>query len=205
MRLKYVKDSRLGEKKAEIRRFMGSNRDGIGREQRSLYSNDISESVRKQPFYTKAKSLMFYLAFRSEVETAQMIKQAWIDGKTVSVPVVDVSGKTLKAAAVTSLETGMIRGKYGILEPDPVSRNFVPCEEIDIVFVPALAYDPSGYRIGYGKGYYDSWLKHFTIEKRVGLCFDFQVLDSLPKTENDLPVGTIITEKRVINVKPQQK
>jgi 5-formyltetrahydrofolate cyclo-ligase len=71
--------------------------------------------------------------------------------------------------------------------------------------VPGLAFDESGHRLGYGKGFYDKWLKKFRKEKRVGACFDFQAVKRLPKTETDTPVGLIITDKRVIRAGQQSK
>ncbi len=66
------------------------------------------------------------------------------------------------------------------------------------MFVPGLAFNEKGYRIGYGKGYYDRWLKRFQAAKRIGLAYNFQVLKKLPKTKKDIKVGIIVTEKRII-------
>ena len=69
-----------------------------------------------------------------------------------------------------------------------------------MVFIPGIAFDARGYRTGYGKGYYDRWLKSVPLEKTVGLAYDFQITDKLPTEEYDIPVGVIITEKRIMQI-----
>lgn len=71
-------------------------------------------------------------------------------------------------------------------------------ENIDLVFVPGIVFDSRGYRIGYGKGYYDKWLVDTEISKRIGLAYEVQLTDKLPIGQYDLPVGKLLTEKRCI-------
>ncbi|MDR3253687.1 MAG: 5-formyltetrahydrofolate cyclo-ligase, partial [Endomicrobium sp.] len=85
-----------------------------------------------------------------------------------------------------------------IRQPEIIPDDIVKQDNIDLIFVPGLAFDVLGYRMGYGKGYYDRWLKNLPSEKIVGLAYDFQIADKLPSEKYDIPVGLIITEKRVI-------
>ena len=65
--------------------------------------------------------------------------------------------------------------------------------------MPALAYDPAGFRIGYGAGHYDRTLPLCTRAKTVGVCFDFQLIAEVPVTPGDVPVSLVVTEARTLN------
>jgi 5-formyltetrahydrofolate cyclo-ligase len=90
---------------------------------------------------------------------------------------------------------------YGIRQP-AIDENYVLNKnEIDLMFVPAVAFDLHGYRMGYGKGYYDRWLGNVDIDRTVGLAFDCQIAEKLPIGKYDIPVGMIITERRIAETK----
>lgn len=141
---------------------------------------------------------MFFVTHGSEVKTESMIEQAWLDKKIVVVPKSNVSTCKISAYKIESLRKDLQKGNYGIREPKPGTCQKMNARKIDLVFVPGLSFDLSGHRIGYGKGYYDSWLKYFPVKARVGLSYDFQVLKKIPKSGKDLPVGKIVTDKRII-------
>ena len=90
-------------------------------------------------------------------------------------------------------------GKFGI--PEPMELMKVSYKSIDAVIVPGVAFDKNGYRIGFGFGHYDKFLKKTPHAVKIGLAFEFQIVDSVPKEEHDVPVDFIITEKRVIDCK----
>jgi 5-formyltetrahydrofolate cyclo-ligase len=72
-------------------------------------------------------------------------------------------------------------------------------DEIGLIVVPGLVFDGQGYRLGYGRGYYDRFL--FSLSRKVpsaGLAFDFQVVPALPVSPRDFPLDLIITDKRII-------
>src|SRR3989338_3616519 len=87
---------------------------------------------------------------------------------------------------------------FGILEPkESYQREFNP-DKLDIVIVPGIAFDKNGHRIGYGYGYYDRFLK--TIRKetlKIGLAYDFQLIEKIPEERHDVPVDIILTEKEI--------
>ena len=68
-------------------------------------------------------------------------------------------------------------------------------KNIDLIFVAGLAFDREGYRIGYGVGYYDKFLKKVPKALKIGLAFDFQIVDKLPREAHDFPVDMIVTDK----------
>lgn len=136
--------------------------------------------------FESAKTIGAYYAFGSEVKTDMIIEQARSLGKKVALP--SVEGEDLTFYELSSGKY-LVKGRLGIMEPLPYS----PVDKIDLLVVPGVAFDQQGYRLGYGKGYYDRYLA----EKRtfsMGLAYSFQVLDRLPRSEHDMKLGAIATE-----------
>jgi len=157
----------------------------------------------------KSNTILLYYPHRNEVDTRPIIRELLKRKKTVLLPKVE---KNHILPIFISDISDLKEGFAGIKEPE---GKVYPKEKIDIVVVPAVAYDRRGYRLGYGKGFYDRFLKDFqnlkgklcfkTKSKRnrlktqfIGLAYDFQVLDSLPYEEHDIPVDIIITPREVI-------
>ena len=92
----------------------------------------------------------------------------------------------------------MKKGAHGI--PEPTEIVPISIEEIEIILVPGLAFDKTGARMGFGKGYYDKLLETRKAIK-IGICYDFQLLDKIPSEPHDVPMDIIITEKRVQRIK----
>ena len=88
-------------------------------------------------------------------------------------------------------------GSYEIREPDPEKSEKVKDFSNCVCLVPALAYDKNGYRLGYGKGYYDRFIKKFIIIS-VGLCYNEFLSDGLPVEKHDEAVDCIATEHEII-------
>lgn len=195
------KDCQIGERKKAIRKLLSVKRDALSGKARRKKSLLIAGRVSSFKRYKRANRVMFYVTHRSEVQTEKMMETAWKDKKMVAVPVIESCKIKLRASRISCWRNDLEPKTFGIREPKSGRCKFVPAKSIDLVFIPAIAFDLSGGRIGYGKGYYDDWLRNFPKRKRVGLAFDFQVLKSLPKSRRDLSVGTIITEKRTINTK----
>jgi 5-formyltetrahydrofolate cyclo-ligase len=130
--------------------------------------------------------------------TESMIQHARDSGKEVAVPLIDRVSNEIRALKITSLTRDLTEGMFGVREPITEVCVAVDKGDIDIVLVPGIAFDMYGYRLGYGKGYYDRWLKWFLKEERIGLCFDSQIVDRLPHGRHDRAVGIVVTDKRTI-------
>ena len=90
-------------------------------------------------------------------------------------------------------------GFFGVLEPDPQKAKKAETTEKSVCIVPAFLFDENGYRLGYGKGYYDRFLSKFE-GKTVGICYDENIRNSLMHGKFDRPVGLIVTEKRIVDL-----
>jgi len=143
---------------------------------------------------------MFYLSYGSEVITDNMINEVLSDGKEAVVPIIKNPGDgTMHAVRISHLED-CYEQVYGIRQPEFDEADLVDKKDVDLIFVPGIVFDSYGYRIGYGKGYYDRWLTGTDISKRIGLAYEVQLTDKIPSGKYDLPVGKILTEKRLIEV-----
>ncbi|MGB3728575.1 MAG: 5-formyltetrahydrofolate cyclo-ligase, partial [Thermodesulfobacteriota bacterium] len=107
-----------------------------------------------------------------------------------------VNGSSLDFHRIHNLEQLQI-GKFGVLEPEAHLFK-AHIEDIDLFVIPALAFDKSGNRLGYGKGYYDRALVNISDSKKVGLSCNLQILDSVPIDKNDRKVGIIVTEQGIV-------
>lgn len=168
---------------------------------RHAYSDIILSRIKKLKEYQDSKLVMFYLSYGSEVITDVMINEFLADGKDVAVPVIQNPGDGIMTAVKINKLEDCFEKVYGIRQPEFNEDEVVSKNEIDLIFVPGIVFDSNnGYRVGYGKGYYDRWLAGTDISKRVGLAFEVQLIDKLPTGKYDLPVGRILTEKRLIEI-----
>ena len=126
------------------------------------------------------------------------MEEALREGKRVLLP--KVRGREIYLGEIKALEKDVEKGSFGILEPKEVSFKKVSPQEIDLVILPGIAFDLKGGRIGYGKGYYDRFLRK--LPKRIpliGLAYDFQVVKNIFGKKHDRRVSKVITETRIIS------
>jgi 5-formyltetrahydrofolate cyclo-ligase len=154
------------------------------------------------PAYVAARAIHCYLPMRSEVDTRPLIADALRKGKGVVVPVVVPKADELAHAWLESLSADALEpGSFGTLNPRR-GRPALP-GDWDVTIVPLLAFDRRGYRVGYGKGYYDRLLAE-TRTGAIGVAFAVQEMDSLPAEPHDVPLDWIVTESEVIGTKAER-
>ncbi len=191
----------MESEKRKVRYEFLNLRDRIDPILASAYSNMIFSKIKRLPEYEKARQVMFYLSYGSEVVTDAMIAAALDAGKTVAVPAIETPGDgSMYAVRISRIEDAY-QSVYGIRQPEINEEDIVDKEDIDLIFVPGIAFDYAGYRTGYGKGYFDRWLEGIPVERSIGIAYDFQITEKVPTGDYDLPVGMIITEKRIIQIK----
>lgn len=150
--------------------------------------------------YRQAEVIYAYVDCKHEVETSDIIRAAWADGKRVAVP--KVLGQDMKFFYITSLENDLEEGYYGIREPyEKHAADESGDEEKALMLMPGVAFDEERHRIGYGGGFYDRFLEVHPKLSRVALAFEFQVKESVPYEAFDICPEKIVTEKRVIGRK----
>lgn len=147
--------------------------------------------------YQRCKALFIFLSFGSEIETRDIIDRALEDKKLVALPYMTGKPHEMLFLKIQSLKD-LVKNSTGIYEPVFKEENTVVSDKDTIIVVPGLAFDKNGYRIGYGGGYYDKYMSENEYMKAIGLCFDFQITDSIPTDEYDVKSDIIITDRRVI-------
>jgi 5-formyltetrahydrofolate cyclo-ligase len=182
--------------KAALRQEMMQRRDNLAdRERRGAA---IRAQIMALPAYAAAGSIHCYLAMRSEVDTRPLIGDALARGKRVVVPVVVPKAADLSHAWLASLGANdLVAGNFGTFNPREM-RPALP-GDWDLTIVPMLAFDRRGYRLGYGKGYYDRLLGA-TRMPTIGVAFAAQEVDALPVEPYDVPLDCIVTEEEVIKL-----
>ncbi len=186
-------------KKNEMRKKYISFRDSMSSDSLLEKSSILAQRLNELDCVKNAETLMCYVSFGSEVYTHDIINNWLSQGKQVCVPrVVKTKGKSLEAVKISSLQE-LEPGTYGVLEPATGQNNIVSPDLIDVVIVPGCAFDLHRNRMGYGAGYYDRFLKLISDNcLKVGVAFDFQVMDEIPCDELDIPMDIIITEDKII-------
>jgi len=158
-------------------------------------SKKIAEKFLSLSQLKKAKNILLYYPHKNEVDTRFIIRQL-LRSKNFNLFLPKVVGTDLVPVKIKDL-SALKKGYAGIMEPE---GGEISPEKIDIVVVPAVAFDREGHRLGYGKGYYDRFLKK-TGALKVGVAYDFQIVEKLPREQHDVPVDLIITPTRLIKIK----
>ena len=186
--------------KKSIREEMKAIRAGLDAETVKLGSKKIALNLFAIKEFQLARHILFYLALEKEVQTREMIERSLSMGKKVYVPLVDSVMRRLDITELVDLNIEFKKGSYGIYEPEDKYLKIAPVSIVDFVVTPGLAFDFKGGRIGYGGGYYDRLLKSLSpAVRRVAVAFDFQVIDSIPQEDSDVPVHKIVMEEETIH------
>ncbi len=143
------------------------------------------------------KSFLVYNDFKNEVRTDLLIKYLCQNNREVYLPKCDISTKTFVPVRYTD-KNNMQTNIYGIYEP---ADDFSLPSQIECAIVPGVAFDIKGNRIGFGAGYYDKYFSINTHIFKIGLCYEFQLLDEICADDYDIPMDAVITEKRIIYTK----
>lgn len=148
--------------------------------------------------YRSAKTVLTYVSTDIEVDTIKFIKHALNDGKTVAVPRCVPGARDMVFYIIKSLRD-LEKGLFSVLEPIPQKCKKLTYFDNAFCIVPALVYDRYGYRLGYGKGYYDRFLSAHKNMYRVGIGYCCCTVTELIHGRFDVAVNTLITEKYVKN------
>jgi 5-formyltetrahydrofolate cyclo-ligase len=190
---------RLKSAKRALRREVLAARDALSLDDRVARSGAIVERLLALPEAVDARTVMAFWSFGSEVDTAPLISRLLDDGRTVALP--RTEGPEI--VPVTYQRGDPVRPTaYGAMEP-PFGR-VLGAEELDLVVVPGIAFDGSGNRLGYGRGFYDRLLsRRRPGVPAVAIAFGMQVVDAVPSGGADRRVDAIVTENEVIRTEPR--
>lgn len=175
--------------KEELRRKYLAIRNNIKNrnEEESIINLIITSDI-----YKEAKTIAIYSSIGSEVDLSKLFSHAKKDGKRVLFPKV-LDEKKMAFYEVNGLEELKI-GDFGIKEPERAEE----VTDIDVMYIPGIAFDIHLNRLGYGKGYYDYYLKENPCIK-VGVCFSYGLMDEvIPTYESDIKMDYLITGEKIL-------
>jgi 5-formyltetrahydrofolate cyclo-ligase len=166
-------------------------------ETRQRDSEKLCARLTQQAFFQNAGSLLFFASLPEEPDLWPLLQNALAGKKLVALPCFDGDNQAYRPRRVTNLHVEILSGQFGIREPSAACVE-IPLKDLEVAFVPGVAFDPSGHRLGRGKGFYDRMLENFT-GKKVGIAFDEQMVDAIPAEKNDVRMDLIMTPTRCVN------
>ncbi len=194
----------IKREKDAIRKECAEKRDAMTKEEHTLFDNNIYQTAISLVSFKYADIILLYAPIKSEIDVIPIFEEAIKRGKKVAFPKCNKEERTMKFHYVSSLDELEI-GAYGIREPKEEAPVYDPENEKSsaICYVPGLAFDVYGYRLGYGKGYYDKFMNKFT-GSAIGVAYTTQILPNLPKGRYDKHCDIIITEKGIKTLKKEK-
>ena len=175
--------------KSELRKQVLHEMKAISQEQKQFIDQALTEQLLQHPFYQEAKVIATYLSFPHEFQTQELIEQALRDCKKVLIPKTYSKGRM---DFVVYDPQQLVKTSFGLLEPQG-DLEVVDASQIDLIHVPGLAFTTEGYRIGYGGGYYDRYLEHFS-GNTLSTIYPCQIQDFIPEN-HDIPVQEVLIDE----------
>ena len=143
----------------------------------------------------EAETVLCYVSTPIEVDTREFITTLLKSGKTVAVPRCEGDKAEMNFYRISSLDE-LIPGSFGVLEPQPDAEKRVVETQNTVCVVPAFMFDKKGFRLGYGKGYYDRYLSRYE-GSTVGICYEENITEELFHGKYDRAVDLVLTEKHI--------
>lgn len=185
----------MKEMKKELRKHYKALR--LSMKNKEQKDKCISENLINTDLYKNANTVLLYVSSEIEVSTYSIIADAFSQKKTVAVPRCNPVDCTMEFYIISSFED-LSEGAYGIYEPLE-NCKMVECDNMSVCIVPGLSFDKDGYRLGFGKGYYDRYLSAFP-GKSIGLCYDECFCEKTVRDKFDKAVSVIVTETEIYNI-----
>ena len=177
--------------KRDIRRHALSLRQMLSVEERIEKSQCIYKKVISHPLFLEADTIFCYVNYKEEVCTRKIIETAWNMGKVVAVP--KTNEMEMFFCEIHDF-SDLKEGYKGILEP---TTSIIPETEQGLVIMPGVAFDSKRNRVGYGKGYYDRFLKYHKNFNTMALAFSIQVFSEILCDIHDIKPEILITEEQI--------
>ncbi len=186
----------LSNKKRELRKKQIDIRRKLSSEVIKVFNKSLFKELFKIIDLKNINIISSFISINSEIDTLELNNYILKINKILCLPTVIKKNKHLVFKELTN-DSEMIEGFMKIKEPPFDSKILIP----DLLFIPCLAYDYSGFRLGYGGGYYDRTLSFLKKKKKkfisVGYAFDGQKVSEVPKDKFDIKLDYVITEKKI--------
>ena len=188
--------------KRSLRSQLLAQRRAISHDSWTVSSHAAQLNLLSLDEYVRAECVALYAPAHNETDTGMILAAAFQAGKRVLYPA--VCGHQMVFRQVEAVEE-LQQGAFGILEPCSTGVDH-QADEADLIVVPGVGFDLTGHRIGYGKGFYDRFLRHPGCTAHLaGLCHDFQLTDvAISADPHDIPMELIVSDKRIIRISKEK-
>lgn len=176
--------------KQELRKHIRAAKKAVPFCDKLSRSLPIMEQVEQLKEFQEAKTFLMYWSMEDEVQTHDFVNK-WYTQKTLLLPCVD--GDDLRLRQYTGPECLKAGEQFGIGEP--TGPEFTALDTIEMIIVPGVAFDRNNNRMGRGRGFYDRLLKSTPNAFKVGVAFNFQMVDQVPTEAFDVPMNAVVFEK----------
>lgn len=187
----------IRKQKDDIRTEYAAKRAAMDRAEKERRDAAICRAALSLVSFRHAEYVLLYAAMENEIDITPIAKEALARGKKIAFPRCDKESHTMRYHMVSSLSE-LAPDAYSILEPPADAPVYDPDTAVGsaVCFVPGLVYDRAGYRLGYGKGFYDRYLSAFS-GCTLGVVYSDYILPSVPRGRYDVSVNILLTEKGV--------
>lgn len=187
----------IREKKNAIRAEYKEIRRAMDKDVRAAKDRRICEYAVGLVSFRYAEYVLLYAAMEDEIDIYSIAEAALDRGKKIAFPRCNKESHTMTYHIVSSIDD-LSPDSYGIKEPSPDLPVYDPENDTGsaICFVPGLVYDKAGFRVGYGKGFYDRFLSSFK-GSSVGVVYSDHILPAVPRGRFDMSVNILLSEKGV--------
>lgn len=175
--------------KSEVRRIMRERKRAVPPEEKLRRSELIMQRVEQSDAFRQASVVLLYWSMADEVQTHAFVER-WYREKTLLLPC--VQGDDLVLRQYTGPECMVSGEQFGIGEP--TGPEWKDLGAVELIVVPGVAFDSEGNRMGRGRGFYDRLLKSTPRAAKVGVAYDFQLLDHIATEPHDVRMDRVITE-----------
>lgn len=189
----------IDERKNELRKKHKYLRQAFSEAEKAQLDRRITESFLKLESYKNADTLFAFVSKDIEVSTREIISDALARKKKVAVPLCDTKTSTMSFYYINSFND-LRKKHFGILEPDDKKCAPAGVNDAQLIIVPGLVFDKKGYRIGFGKGYYDRFVSDYNGVK-IGVCYSECIEEEIPYDINDKKVDLVVTDKYIIDTR----
>ncbi len=187
--------------KTELRREMRQRRSALSAQEASAATRHLLRLARRHHLFSRSQRIGFYLPMAEEIDLLPLMNAALWLNKACFLPVIPPRGaRRLWFSRLTDRPT-WYQNRFGIYEHGSIHR--VRAQHLDVLFMPLVAFDAAGNRLGMGGGFYDASLAHlrtrraFRKPKLIGVAYDFQRVETLPKEPWDVPLDAVLTDRKL--------
>lgn len=184
--------------KAKLRKDFKRRRQAMPKQRKAILDRKIQNKLMNLWAYREASAILTYVSTPIEVNTHYLIEAALKSGKTVAVPRCEGEGRRMNFYVIESFDE-LAPGSFGVLEPFTQDREPVKDFDNSLCIVPGFSFDKQGFRLGYGKGYYDRFLREYT-GIAVGICYYDYLKERLPHGKYDRAMHMLVTEKGTYSI-----